>query len=513
MDRRTAQFMPPHRSGDAAIWESDDLMARRVRNQVLNEPQIKRIRDAIEDLIVGPGVMTFADPSIRSSICRPCPGTRSIRLPARTRWKADELFEEWFCDPKQFDLAGKRSGPDIQRMLVGENVERGGCLLLRTAINRPGRILPLCYQIVEYDQLDRYDRPAGPGINKIIHGIELDAQGREVAFHIFDDHPYDDFAGASSFGKSSRISAERVIHTAPLPPPQPVAGRQLGPCLRQPSFDRDKFMGAEIQSAAKAALLLLIHKMKNLKAGGNLGLLDGDVDSDPYGNEEMKLGNSPVALKIHADDDVKVLEGTRPTDSAESFIGHSRSRHGRRDRPVVLHAHRPIRANVFTSVRAAKLDEDAHFRPLQNWFARRVALPVRREFHRQAIGLGLLKSVTADQYLANPRQFNRFDAIGAGPRACSIRNRDERATTGLLRSCLTTLKQQSCARRGLHWIRVLAANRPREPRARHPRHRPGFVEGSRRADDREHAQQRRSRSGRGREQAGEKHAGEGRPSK
>jgi hypothetical protein len=134
----------------------------RVRNQVLNEPQIKRIRDAIEDLIVGPGVMTFADPFdplVDLSAC--CPGTRSTLL--RYALEADELFEEWFCDPKQFDLAGKRSGPEVQRMLVGENVERGGCLLVRVASNKPGRILPLCYQIVEYDQLIATLRSAAGG--------------------------------------------------------------------------------------------------------------------------------------------------------------------------------------------------------------------------------------------------------------------------------------------------------------------------------------------------------------
>jgi hypothetical protein len=62
IDRRTRHFQPPWRSGDAAIYESADLMHRRTRNEALNNAQIKRIRDAIEDLIVGPGVQTFADP-------------------------------------------------------------------------------------------------------------------------------------------------------------------------------------------------------------------------------------------------------------------------------------------------------------------------------------------------------------------------------------------------------------------------------------------------------------------
>jgi lambda family phage portal protein len=453
-DSRTAHFMPPHRSGDAAIWESDDLMAARVRNQVLNEPQLKRIRDAIEDLIVGPGVMTFADPFDPLVDLKALLSPDTLDEYLRYALEADELFEEWFCDPKQFDLAGKRSGPEVQRMLLGENVERGGCLLVRVASDEPGRTVPLCYQIVEYDELDHsHDRPGGTGLNKIINGIELDDRGREVAFHIYDAHPYDDFAGAALAGKSSRIRAERVIHSALFRRPSQSIGVNWVHACAQPSFDRDKFVGAEIQSAAKAALLLLVWKMKNLKAGRNLGLLDDTSDTDLFGNEQMKMGNSPVALPIHADDDVEILESNRPIDTADSFLN-------------ILDHDTAGAAGIsyytltgqygqtsFTSVRAAKLDEDAHIRPLQNWFASHVALPIRREFHRQAIGLGLLKTVSAEDYLDNERRFNRFDAIGPG-RDLLDPETETNATTGLLRSCLTTLKQ-ACARRGQHWIRVL----------------------------------------------------------
>jgi hypothetical protein len=34
----------------------------------------------------------------------------------------------------------------------------------------------------------------------------------------------------------------------------------------------------------------------------------------------MKLGNSPVALRIPADDEIELLECNRPTDSADSFL-------------------------------------------------------------------------------------------------------------------------------------------------------------------------------------------------
>jgi lambda family phage portal protein len=398
LDRRTANFNPPARSGDAAIWESDDLMARRVRSQVRDEPQIKRIRDAIEDLVVGGGIMTFADPfdpllDITSLTKDALDAALTYAL------EADELFEEWFNDPKQFDVAGKRSGADIQRMLVGEDVERGGCLLVRTASKAPGgsgpRIVPLCFQIVEYDQLNRfYDRPRGssgngiPGENKIIHGIELDRQDREIAFHIYDDHPFDDFAGSAAFGQSSRVGADRVIHSALFRRPSQSLGVNWVHACAQPSFDRDKFIGAEIQSAAKAALLLLVHKMKNLKAGGTMGLLDDGCDTDQFGNEEMKLGNTPVAARIHAEDELEILEANRPTNTADNFLNILDHDTAAACGLSYYTLTGEYAQTSFTSVRAALIAEDNHFLPLQQWFARTVALPIRRAFHQQAIALG-----------------------------------------------------------------------------------------------------------------------------
>src|SRR6185503_1762202 len=113
-----------------------------------NEPQIKKIREAFEDLIVGPAMQTFADPfdplmdltSLSQETLDPL---------LQYALESDELFEEWFGSAMQFDVAGKRSGPEMQRMLLGECVERGGCLLVRTR-GAAGAMVPLAYQVIEY---------------------------------------------------------------------------------------------------------------------------------------------------------------------------------------------------------------------------------------------------------------------------------------------------------------------------------------------------------------------------
>lgn len=451
LDRRTQAFQPYARSADSAILDSQELMHRRTRNESINNAQIKKIEESLCDLIVGPGMLTFADPFdplFDLTAVEPEDLDRALTYAL----ESDELFEEWFNDASQFSADGKLAGPDFQRIALSENVRVGDVLILRIQRNEPGRIVPLCYQMLEREHLDTsHDRSSGPNQNKIVNGIEVDAWGREIAFYIFDEHPYDDHAGGSMLGRSRRIEAERVNHLCLFQRPSQNIGASWLHAIGQNNFDRDKFIGSELQTAAKAAALLLIAKLKNLKA--NLGLDDGLDESDDYGNQQFKMGSSPVAMKIGTEDSIEVVETNRPTSTLDPFVtilDHDTA--GGVGLSYYTLTGRMDKSN-YTAIRGALLAEDGHIRPLQNWFARRVALPMRREFQRQAIGLGKLKSVSASQFLKNERSYSRFDAVGAG-RDLLDPEAENNATLGKLRGGLTTLKIE-CARRQLHWIKVL----------------------------------------------------------
>jgi capsid protein len=245
------QFQPPHRSGDAAIWESDDLMARRVRNQVLNEPQIKRIRDALEDLIVGPGVRPLPTRSIRcGSVGTDARHTLDgYHLRAGSRRPVRRMVYR----PQAIRPFRQALGPEVQRMLLGENVERGGCLLDSHRGKRPA--IASCRCAIRSCRIRRA-RPfarsaAGPGKTKSFNGIELDALGREVAFLHLRRPSVRRFFGAAKPGRVRASRADRVIHTALFRRPSQSMGVNLGDAVAQPSFDRDKFVGSEIPPRPK----------------------------------------------------------------------------------------------------------------------------------------------------------------------------------------------------------------------------------------------------------------------
>jgi lambda family phage portal protein len=452
IDRRTEHFRPAGRSGDAAIWESHDLMNRRVRDQIINNGQAKRIVEALTDLTIGTGIQTFSSPF------DPWMDLTKIDLDQfdeglRFALESDDLFEEWFCDPDQFDAAGKLSGPDMQRLALSECASVGDALILRCQRNAPGRTVPLCYQILEREQLDTtVDRAASPGYNRIVNGVEVDAAGREVAFHLFDAHPHDDFAPFLSSLKSRRIPASRVIHLYLFRRPSQTVGATWLDAIGQSCFDRDKFIGAEIQSAAKAALLALVAKRQHPHQG-TLGLETGEDATDEFGNEEVRLGSSPIAVEVGLEESVEMVESTRPTSTANNFIDildHDIAG-GVGVSPYTLTGR--FEKSNYTGFRGAMLVEDAHFRPLQNWFSSRVALPIRKQFNAAAAGSGLFQNVTAAEFQRDQRRYQRFDAIGAGRQLLDPAAETD-AAAARLRSGLTTLKLE-CARLGLHWIKVL----------------------------------------------------------
>jgi lambda family phage portal protein len=401
----------------------------------------------LPDLIVGTGIQTLADPfEPWDDLSDITPDYLDERLAYAL--ESDELFTEYWHSPKQVDVAGKLAGPDLLRLFVSELARTGACLAIRSYGGK-GRF-PLQYQIIERDQLDcTKDTMRAENGNRIVNGIELDRFNREVAFHIYDVHPDDAFTVAR---KSARVPAERVYHVYRSERPSQNIGVSWLHAIGQNEIDRDKFLAGELQKQEKHSRVVLVHKAKRPQLA-NLGLLDSTESVDEYGNSEVKLGGSPYAAVIGLDEEVELKESMAPAVGLDAFMKIV-------DRTTAAGAGvsyytltGDYASTNFSSTRAAKLDEDQHVLPIQAWLGRTLALPIRRDFNRLAVGVGALRTVTAAQFLANEQLYQRFDIMGPG-RELLDPGAETDAAISRLRSSLSTLKIE-CAKRGLHWVRVL----------------------------------------------------------
>lgn len=455
LDRTTQSYQPASVSGDLAVQESGDLMHRRLRDQVRNNPHLKRMRVALQDLIVGCEVQTLADPfEPWMDLTGMTPDDLDERLSYAL--ESDELYSEWFNDPKKFDAAGKLDGPAFQRMVIGECVEAGACFVIESMRPDAQRDeVPLCYQIIERDQVDRtknwqFRTNEFGQTTRAIDGVEIDELGREVAFWLYVSHPGDSW-GTSM--QSRRLTADRCRHVMLKDRPSQHIGATWLHAAAQPEIDRDKFLTAELSAAAKAATIALIHKKKNPHSGRMGIFVENGDESDGQGNQQVRLGTSPVAMVIGETEDVKTLESNHPNSDASGFLKviDRYSAQGAGLSYYTLTG--DYESTNFSSVRAAKLDEDGHIRPLQHWLGVQLALPIRRRFNLMAGAMGMFSTVASGEFLRGLRRYQRFDAMGPG-RDLLDPDSETNAAISRLRAGLSTLRIE-CSKRGLHWVRVL----------------------------------------------------------
>lgn len=468
-DRPREHNQPHAYSGDAAIMSSHGLMNRRVRDLVRNTAQGKRVRMAFQDLVVGTGFQTFSWPFAPEEMFEIVTELEKLEggeLGPRLQFalESDDLYEEWSSDPKQFDIENRLSRAEMERMAMAETVVTGNSLIVRCF--RPDfKIVPLCYQILEREQLDEsMDRTGSDRENKILNGIEFNKSNQAVAYHFLLDHPDDYFGrsgssllgGGASYGsglRRVRIAADRVIDLACYDRPSSSVGASWYDSTGQTTWDRDNYMGSEIRSAAVDAAIAVVAKLHNGDKYGAFGFADGESDEDGEGNRSFKIGQSPVAATLAVGEELEIVRSSRPNKDAPAFLKLlDRDQAGGLGLSYYTLTG-DYESTNFSSSRAAKIDEDGRLDPLKKWFGTHVALRMRRDFNAIAAATGVYKSLRPAEFKAAERTYQRFDAIGNG-RDMIDPFKEGEARTARMRTGISTFREE-CAKRGSHWIKVL----------------------------------------------------------
>lgn len=132
--------------------------------------------------------------------------------PARRR-ELDELWGEW---AQECDATGQDDFAGLQRLAFRSMMVDGESLLRwRSEGRRPGRLLPLELQAIEADQLpyeETYDRALRAEGRRVTGGVETNAVGRPVAYHLLPEHPRDGLTGFASSGRTVRVRASEIAH-------------------------------------------------------------------------------------------------------------------------------------------------------------------------------------------------------------------------------------------------------------------------------------------------------------
>lgn len=389
--RLNQHWQPSHRSADAAIGENASLLLARSRDLVRNEPVAEAAMSRIVENVIGPEGLDL-DASARVG----------DDLDDEFNAEADAKFMAW-CE-SEADASGHGSMADLQELMLREVGEGGEVLILEVADRTKGRTVPIAFQLLEAEQLDAgKDRPAGTQGNEIRRGVELDGAGRPVAYWIFDRHPNDYQLG--KYADSVRVPAERVIHLFYRRRARQSRGVSWFATVIRTLKDLGWYTENELQASAIGALFAAVIKSDSGAGGQAMGLAppDGAEETDDDGNYFEDLGPGIVA-RLKPGESIETVKSDRPNSGAEPWInlilqlvalglGMSRL--------ALLKDYRGIN---YSGARGNELADRKYWRRLQRWFARPL-LEMRRRWLKQAVALGVVKSISPQQLQADPQRW------------------------------------------------------------------------------------------------------------
>lgn len=249
-----ATWMPGLSSADAGILGSRDLMVSRARDLARNHGWASGAVSRYVDSVIGANLRWASQPDWRSlGITRDQAAELSLRMEAEWRSFANDPLK--LCDLERRHRMGGLFGLAFRHQVV----DGDGLLVLHWRPDRGGRFAT-CVQGVDPDRLSTpVGVVDGPQMRA---GVELDADGAAVAYHVRDAHPADWGLGFDQ----RQLTWTRVPRETPMG--RPVAIHHYGtlqygqhrgvsafaPILREARV-MDRYTQAELGAAILNAIL------------------------------------------------------------------------------------------------------------------------------------------------------------------------------------------------------------------------------------------------------------------
>lgn len=215
-NRLTSSFAQAERSINTELRADLDALRRRSRDLAKNEPLAQKFLEMVTTNVVGANGFTLQ--ARVSETIKKADGTFETKQDGLANNAIEAAWLDW-SKPGNCDVSGRMSFPDMTRAIT-RGVARDGEALVRIregAINAYGYAL----QYLDIERLDTtLNREPAQGVNQIIMGVEMDGDGRAVAYHLLTAPLGRDPVGK----KHARIPASEIIHLYITDDPEQVRG-------------------------------------------------------------------------------------------------------------------------------------------------------------------------------------------------------------------------------------------------------------------------------------------------
>lgn len=435
--RAMSDWITQHFSGDSAIAHGWDNITRRARDLVRNEPWAAQAVSRIPQNVIGAeGIASQSEIELDD-------GT----LDVEAGQQLDTWFERWAAD--QADAEGEIDFAELQSLVMGEAPEVGECFLVEVNDPDPKRIIPLCYQVFEPEQINDSLWGTDPATgNRIKRGIEFDRYGRRAAYHFWTEHPYDLLVVAND---TVRVPAGRVIHYYEKHRPSQTRGVTWFAPILQTMRDLSEYTGSEMTAARLGSMFTVAIKRAN-GIGTGLGFGEEYGDSMDRDSNPLEYLGPGIIADLGKDDSVEQIESKRPNSGAEGWIKLILNSMANGLGMTYLGLTGDTKEASFSSARFAQNKDKLFWKTLQGRFGRKVVLRIRRRAVTQMVARGLV-SITPTQFKAAPFRWLATRLLPPGWEEIQV-DAEVNAAIRRIQGGLSTL-QEECAGRGRNWRRIL----------------------------------------------------------
>jgi lambda family phage portal protein len=309
--------------------------------------------------------------------------------------RADRIWKLW-ADSLACDLTRRQRFPGIQRLTLGGMLESGDIIAIRRFVDRPGDPLSTRVQLVEADRLSNPNFK--PDTDALTSGIEYDANGAPLAYHISERHPGDfrfsplTWKRLPAFGARSGMPI--VLHLAEFDRP----GQSRGVPLLAPVIgvlkQLTRYTDAELQGAVLNAFFTVF--VTTPTGEGGLQPINTE-DAGDVEESELKLGSGLIA-DLAPGEDVKFADPKRPNQQFDAFVRALATYIGA---AVGLPFELLIKhfTSSYSASRAALLEAWRGFLRRRGFFVGNFCQPVREWVITEAVIRGML---SAPRYFDDP---------------------------------------------------------------------------------------------------------------
>ena len=379
MSRLTEGWTTLNTSANSDLHRSLDSLRARSRQLARDNDYAVKFLRLVTTNVVGQGFMLQS--RIYDAPGKPDTGANDA---------VENAWAEW-SRPGVCEVSGRHSFRDLCTLLLRAAARDGEYLVrkVRGAVARNG--FGYALQVLDVDRIDTLlNRPADGSRNAIRMGIEIDAYGRPVAYHLRDGHPGDLYQiGGAVAQRHIVVPAEDILHGFVADRPEQLRGV---PWMHASMLRLNHLAGYE-ESAVVAARV-------GASKMGFFTTPDGQAFPAATATEG-EAGSTDERLVMDADPGVfqSLPEGVQfqpfnpdyPSAMFADFV-KANLRAVASGLGVAYHAlANDLEGVSFSSIRSGTLEERDQWQMLQAWFVDAFLEPVFMDWLKSALAFGQVK--------------------------------------------------------------------------------------------------------------------------